>query len=527
MNSTMDGLSQIYDVRKGNDERFLIKNASPRCGKVFYLDDDSTEEKPTVQPATLDIDEFRISGGAATKRKTKRAAERVLYPSMNDINDEEIQEFLKVCHLDYLTANHKSNSVFIVPTADAMKKIKADIKKQLGSTKPDSPEGVAMIKSMNLIYKAFILDTFGKTEKNANFDYRLPAEYPEKFNADVIYRRTSRYNDTAFYIKLDKKGAKVSANSDMSNSVSVSYIDSVGRMPSYVSFVFKGDILPLLESKSMAKARTARKRKTKKLFADLLQENEDYEEAAVKFTAAMIKKYGVEKCKPYYSANLLQSSFAMISAFGAEPEIEECPNCGDMHAAMLKAYRPISYSSLSANNIAKISSFGERFLDNMESYMTTRDYTKSAQFNSNRYFSQLKNGYSQISKGSPEFVANEIAADIAYSIYDETNNGELAIASLSKIKKAVLNEKQIPNFELKSYISYLSNGTLKGLIAQRDFPMLATGVALSFQTMNGGDAEESDKELSFKMEFGDDEEPQEPEDLEVSDEPEELKEDEE
>lgn len=514
----MDGLSQIYDLRKENEERFLIKNASPRCGKVFYLDEDEHEEKVVEQPTSLDIEDFRLTGGAAKRKTTKKEAERVLYPSMNDINDDSIQEFLKVCHLDYLTANHKSNSVFIVPTPEALKKIKADIKKQLGSTKPDSPEGVAMIKSMNLIYKAFILDVFGKTEKNANFDYRLPAEYPEKFNADVIYRRTSRYEDTAFFIKLDKKGAKVSANSDMSNAVSVSYIDSVGRYPSYVSFVFKGDILPLLDAK--AKVKEVHKRKTKKLFADLLQENADYEEAAVKFTAAMIKKYGVEKCKPYYSANLLQSSFAMISAFGAEPELEECLNYGDMHAAMLKAYRPISYGSLSSSNISKIANFGERFLENMESYMSSRDYTKSAQYNSSRYFSQLKNGYSQISKGNAEFVANEIAADIAYGIYDETTNGELAIASLNKIKKAVLNDKPITNFELKNYISYLGNSTLKGLVAQRDFPMLATSAALSFQTMNGGDAEQED-ELSFKMEFGDDEEPKEPEDLEISEEAEE------
>lgn len=512
MSSTTDILSNIYDVKSEHDDRFLIKNHVSARAKVVYLDEpesDSNEPNQTTFSSSYSsyTPSLQLSGGnsrfgslnsynsynfnsfnsfGSFGSSSKASNDKTLYPSMADMNDSDVQEFLQVCHLGYIATNHKSNSIFIVPDSTAMKAIKADIKSNLGSTKPDSPEGVAAIKSMDLIYKAFILDSFGKVEKNASFEYRLPVDYPANFNPDVIYRRTSRYKDKAFFIKLDKKGMKVSTKSDMSDAVTCTFIDRVGKLPNYVSFVFKGNVLSLLEQKLKGGKARRRKARAKKLFNSLMKENEDYEEAAMIFTASMINKYGVEKCKPYYGANLLQTSFALISAFG-NGEVEECDNCGAIHAAMLKAYKPENYRALTNANIRNVIKYGENFISNLDSAMFNEKNGingMNRSIDNSKYLRQIKNGYSKISGSSNNaFIDNEIAADIAYGIYDETSNSDLAVSAISKIKRA-LGGEQISSFELRNYVAYLNVAPFKGLQSRSDFPMIATGAAVSSSSMS-------------------------------------------
>lgn len=479
-----ESLAQIYEF-KNNDERFLIKNHETLDVKIRYLDD-VHDEVPSLQ------------GGArrrtTTKPKTKKEEEPkeiTLYPALTDVPNKDIKDFISVCHLEYIASSPKSNSIFIIPDAEAMKAIKADIKAQLGGD-PTDETAVKNLKSKMLLYKHFILDTFGKAEHNASFEYRIPYTYPDKYNEDIIYRRCSRFEGEAFYVKLEKNKCSISLNSDMSNSVSCKYITRVGNYPNYVSFAFQGNILALLKKET--KNAVAKKTKARKAL-HMLMNNFDSERAAYEFVGAAISSLGADKCLPYYSANMLQTAFALTAAFGDETVDCSC-DPSTAHRAILKMYKPTQRRGLSKTNISKLAAFGENCLDKLEDY----SFGKSSPVKSSTYFRQIKNGYKQIANDlkNDNVVENEIAGDVAYGMYDETNNVKLALDAIDSVK-GVFRGHEMNDYAFRAAIEYLENSTFKGLIAQQYFPMLSLD---SEPVMKGG-ADVVNDDVIYDLEFDD------------------------
>lgn len=478
-------MTDVYDAGNINAERFLIKNFREKCGKVRYLDE-VTEVRKEVDKTNM----LFMSGGES--KKSDDEAKSVIYPSLNDMPDADIKEFLEVCHLDYITAKHNPNSIFIIPDSTAMTKIKAEIKSMLGKTDPKSAEAVVKIIQSKLLYKLFIIDIYGKETGNADFKYRLPNDYPETYDSSIIYRRTTRYDGRVFFMKLDKDGINVSINSDMSNSVKCKYIASVGKADKkYISFVFRGNVIPLIEDKKTS----LRKEKltTSSLFKKYMREEKDATIASEKFVAAMIKHFGVEKCKPYYSANLLHSAFAMIGAFGDKTDCSDCDDYGKYHNEMMKVYEPKIRRTINSNNINKITMFSEDFYDHI------------GEKNASNYFRSIRGGYSQIMPEVKDqgFFENEIAADSALNIFEETKNVNLAIQTAKNIKQAFTNNC-ISNTKLRSIISYLSEQPLVGLTARQYYPMISYSydepTVEEVPTIKGGEPEPED---TLALEFTD------------------------
>ena len=504
--STTKILTDIYEEKQAaNDSRFAITDFQSRVGEVKYLDEVRVSEAPKkVQNEDLN---FNLFGGAAKKKATsgRDNEQKDIYPSLNDIPDKSIKEFLNVCHIDYITSNHKSNSIFVVPDTKALDAIKADINKTLGKTKPESAEGVIKIKTAKLLYKLFILDVFGKNENNG-FQYRIPTTYPKEFDDSVIYRRTSHYDDKAFYIQLTKKGCKVSNESDMSNPITLEFVDVIGRYPNYISFVFKGNLLPLMNpAKEMAGGKISKKKKsTKRRFNELMKANEyDNEAGAYQFVGEMINAYGVEKCKPYYSANMLQSAFELISAMGETSACGE--GCGDVdaaHMSMMKSYKPKVRAFITSQNIQKLADYGHKYANNMVGYLNDNDYAKAQSYTSDRYFKQIKNAYQQIASDikSDSEMNNKIAADVAYGIYENTNNVDLAIDMLNATKSCLNGGKKMSNVQLSSAINVMSDYAFHGFNAAQYIPLVNLSKSKSkVVEMKGGDVDE----LELKLDEGD------------------------
>ena len=496
-------MSEIYEVNQAsNDSRFAISDFTSKVGEVKYLDEVRVAETPKkVQNEDLN---FNLFGGAAKSKKPKKAnEEKVIYPSLNDIPDKSIKEFLNVCHIDYITSNHKSNSIFVIPDDKALAAIKEDINSSLGKTKPDSPEAVLKIKSApKLLYKLFILDTFGKND-NLGFSYRIPLTYPNEFDPSIIYRRTTHYEEKAFFIQLTKNGCKVSNESDMSNPITLTFVDVIGRYPNYISFVFKGNLLPLMNKTKSANAKPKKNKKSiKRRFHELMKANEyDNEAGAYQFVGEMIDAYGVEKCRPYYSANFLQSALSMIAAFG---ETASCGNpecdCNKAHLSMMKAYKPKVRALLTSQNINKISEYGNRYVASMNSYLSDNDYAKSQSYSSDRYFKQIKNAYKQIANDvrSDNEINNVIAADVGYGIYENTNNVDLTIEMMNLTKSCLNGTKKMNSNQLSNAINIMSDYAFHGLNAAQYYPLVNLSKSANTE-MTGGDADKED-DLELKIE---------------------------
>ena len=481
-------MTDIYDAGNVNTERFLIKNFQEKCGKVRYLDEVTEVRKESNKTHSL----FMTGGD---DKKSDDSVQKIIYPSLNDMPDADIKEFLDVCHLDYITAKHNSNSIFIIPDSTAMNKIKAEIKTMLGTTDPKSADAAIKIIQSKLLYKLFVIDIYGSDSENAKFNYRLPNDYPETYDSSIVYRRTTRYDGQVFFMKLDKDGINVSVNSDMSNSVKCKYVASVGKADKkYISFAFRGNVIPLIEEKksSLRNEKTT----TASLFKRYMREEKDATIASEKFVAAMIKHFGVEKCKPYYSANLLHSAFAMIGAFGDKTDCTDCDDYGKYHNDMMKVYEPKIRRTINNNNINKITAFSEDFYDHI------------GEKNATNYFRSIRGGYSQIMPEVKDqgFFENEIAADSAFNIFEETNNVNLAIQTAKNIKQAFTNNC-ISNTKLRSIISYLSEQPLVGITARQFYPMISCSyeeptIEEEIPTIKGGEPEPED---TLALEFTDDE----------------------
>lgn len=499
--STTSILAEIYED-KCDTNRFAIQGFQSRVGQVRYLDEPSYVQPKVTQDNDLN---FSLFGGAAKKPKTVKADEKPIYPSLNDIPDKDVKEFLSACHIDYITSNHKSNSIFIVPDKKFMDAIKEDIKKSLGNIKPDTPEAILHIKSAKLIYKACILDVHGDND-NGGFQYRIPQTYPDEFDDSVVYRRTSRYDNHVFYIQLTKKGCKISNESDMSGAITLEFVDRIGRLPNYVSYVMKGNILPLLSEKASAKKKTSGKKKSiKRRFQELMKANEyDKEAGAYKFVGEMIESFGVDKCKPYYGANFLQSALSMITAFGEKAPCD-C-GCGDIdgaHMSMMKSWKPKVRALLTSQNIAKITDYSAKYVDSMVGFLADNDYAKAKSYTSDRYFKQIKNAYKQVASDikSDNELNNTIAGDVGYGIYENTGNLELALEMMNSTKQCLANGKNMSSQQLNAAANLLSDFVFHSFNSQSFYPIVNTSSKPTMK-MSGGDPDEDDDELELNLEGG-------------------------
>lgn len=441
-------VSDIYDVQRNASDDALRITSRYEVGETFFVNAVSNPEpmhggKPKVP----------------VRAKEAPAEDKVLYQCLGDIPDSDVQAFVKACHLDYVGSNHHSNSIFIVPTSKALTAINKDIKDALGSIDEKSPEAVQTIKEKALLYKFFIIDMFGKVEKNAGFEYRLPTTYPDDFDEKIIYRRTTRYNEIAVFVQLTKKGLNVSMSKDMSNAVTCPFVNIIGRYPRYVSFVFKGDILPLLDAKSTKKCSPAKKTAKAQLKARL-NSMEDEEIAASEFVADMIKTHGVEKCRPYYSANMVQAAFAMISAFGPTSNIQACGDkeCKKMHGQMMKAYKPQMKSQCNKASLAKVVDFVDKFSGD------------DARYTSSAFFKAMTQSYARVGGAGS---IHHLAGDVAYGIYDDTNNVDYAVDIMSKVKKYAESDVD-DDFEYSLMRSAIANHPFQGFVAQQYYPMIET-----------------------------------------------------
>ena len=212
----------------------------------------------------------------------------------------------------------------------------------------------------------------------------------------------------------------------------------------------------------------------------------------------MINKYGVNACKSYYSANMLQTSFSLIAAFGDGAACGDECDCDKAHLDMMKAYKPKVRSLLTSQNVSKIVAFGDKYMASMKGYLFDDNYAKAQSYNSDRYFKQIKHAYQQIAsdvKNETE-IDNMIASDIAYGIYENTNNSDLAISMMNSIK-ASLNGKKMNSSNLEYAINIMNDYAFHSFNAAQFLPLL--NIKKAPKMMTGGDVEE---ELELKLEGG-------------------------
>lgn len=491
---TTEILTEIYESHQNtlfNSDLCRIQS-KPICGKIKYLDELPTKVSGGDKQIN-DQDElnFDLMGGARKKVQPKKqirkkavssetTKEIPIFPSLNDIPDKDIQDFIQETHIQYITANMKSNSIYVIPNSEAMKEIKSDIKKSLEKIKVNTPEAILKIKSdPKLIYRAFIMDIFGSLAENGGYEYRIPITYPDEFNSDTIIRRTSRLEDKCFFIQLNKKGCKISNNSDMKNSVNLEFIDIVGRKPTFISFVFKGNLLPLLKPKEDLKGGKQKKKSKKtvmKRFMELAYSNPyDIDSGMYQFVGEMIDNFGVDVCQKSYSADFLQSAFSLVNSIG---KTKYLTNYGHdvyaQHMKMNKKYKPKARNGCNKQNKNKVCDFSKKFINNMNSYLfDVNAIEKSRTCNASKYLNQVFSCYKQLARDlNDNEIKNTIAEDIAYGIYKNTNNIELAINSMQNVIDTFNGKNVINKVHLEGILNASDQSIFHKFNAQEFYPML-------------------------------------------------------
>lgn len=501
---TTEILNEIYESHQNtlfNSDLCRIQS-KPICGKIKYLDDLPTKVSGgNKQVNDQDDLNFDLMGGARKKvqpkkqiRKSVKKAvssettkETPIFPSLNDIPDKDIQEFIQETHIQYITANMKSNSIYVIPNSEAMKEIKSDIKKSLENIKANTPEAILKIKSdPKLIYRAFIMDIFGSLAENGGYEYRIPITYPDEFNSDTIIRRTSRLEDKCFFIQLNKKGCKISNNSDMKNSVNLEFVDLVGRKPTFISFVFKGNLLPLLKPKEDLKGGKQKKKVKKtvmKRFMELVHSNPyDIDSGMYQFVGEMIDNFGVDACQKSYSADFLQSAFSLVNSIG---KTKYLTNYGHdvyaQHMKMNKKYKPKSRNGCNKQNKNKVCDFSKKFMNTMNSYLfDVNAIEKSRTCNASKYLNQVFSCYKQLARDlNDDEIKNTIAEDIAYGIYKNTNNMELAMNSMQNVLETFQGKNSINKVHLEGILNASEQSIFHKFNAQEFYPMLNSNYAVN------------------------------------------------
>lgn len=415
----MESMKRIYSV--ADREELIdteIHNHDSRCGEIRFIDAASPSRVERIGFSDDDSlfggarKSTKKQGGAKRKTVKRRASEtKPLFRSLVDVPDDDIQHFISRFKLGYIAASPKSNAIFIIPDATAMKLLELDLKEKVKA--PDTPEGVEQIKNGDLLYKRYIMDIYGGGE-NEGFEYRIPLDYPDHTD-DVIRRRQTREGNPLF-IKLTSKGISVSQSSDMSNAVSCKYRMKVGNESKFAAFVFEGNLS--FDGVKNSQKKITHLRKLKQL---LINNRNDSEKAAYNFVGLMASTHGVEAVKPYYSADLLHTSLALVHAFGESTEIDDSPLDEEVieekNDELLKSYtlsHPISnYSQL----CQRMSLFNTQCMDRS---MSAKQHLSSVAEQYSKVYSKLGLSYKN----------SDITTDVGYGIYNQTGDLNLAIDAM-------------------------------------------------------------------------------------------------
>ena len=456
-----------------------IHDFQSRCGTINYLDAgvpmNSEIETAKVQGGNDDFNLFAnmnggwLEGGKKKVRKEKKEEE--LYDSLASLPDADVKAFIETFELYSIASSPKPNSIFVIPDKNTLKALEKDMISGLGKVKPDSPEGIRMIKSLPLAYKSYILDVYGASEKNEGFEYRVPAEYPDgKFKASTL-RRTAR-NGNVYFVELEKSGMKISCTSDMKNSTSVKLFKLVGHRPNYISYVLKG-VMP--EKKEAKEETKPKKKSTAKLnFISLMKKySQDHDFAAYRFVANCIKKFGADKCARYYSGNMLRNAIGLLNAYANE-QLENVPDFDEVHEMMNTKYETRSYPGLNATNFGKVNEFNAKFQEGMRGYM--RGQHNASSYNLKKYVNALTSCYAQIGKRNAADAGDDLAADIGYGtfegIYEDTKDADMATSMALKTMNLIKSPGEASQLTLNQLLSTVEDYAFTGYKAQGYFPML-------------------------------------------------------
>lgn len=464
-------LENVYvNTNSAFDENdFKIKSSSVQIGNVKYLDEYAVEEpiKGGYIRENINFNNniIQMFGGS---KKVRAAKDEILYQSLADVPDADVKKFIDTCKLSYVVSTMKPNSIYIIPDKNAFKEIEDNISKNLGSVKRDSPEGVMKIKTMPLLYKSFIIDVYGDDKTNEGFEYRIDNEYPAKIN-DKIIRRTSRNNDV-YYIQVDKTGINISLDkNDIHSGTHCDFVMGIGKLPNYISFVFKGSI-PMEKKKNAVSFDMKKKRgiNNKRRLQNLLNDNvHDKEYGAYKFVADMIKSHGVDECLPCYSANMINTAFSMINKFGGDElcgDVCDDNEIEDYHMQVLTKYTPVQNNKINSTNLKIMHDFNEKYLDANNTSI-------------GNYLSQVKRYYSKMANA--ENVDDDIAVDIASGVYNNSNSVELACDVMSEVKSNLNNSimrgggvQDSNKLMLNTVLHAMDDNVLGNLSAKQYYPMI-------------------------------------------------------
>lgn len=454
-----------------------IHDFQSRCGSINYLDAEAASPEPAkVQGGNDDFNLFAnmnggwLEGGKKKVRKEKKEEE--LYDSLASLPDADVKAFIETFELYSIASSPKPNSIFIIPDKKTLQALEKDMIAALGKVKPDTPEGIRLIKTLPLSYKSYVLDVYGASEKNEGFEYRVPTEYPDgKFKTSIL-RRTAR-NGNVYFVELEKSGMKISCTSDMKNSTSVKLFKLVGRRPNYISYVLKG-VMP--EKKETKEEKTTPKKKTtaKLNFISLMKKySQDHDFAAYRFVANCIKKFGEDKCAKYYSGNMLRNALGLLNAY-ADEQLENVPDFDNVHEMMNSKYETRSYNGLNATNMAKVNEFNAKFQEGMRGYMHGQQ--NSSSYNLKKYVNALTSCYAQIGKKNAIDAGEDLAGDIGYGtfegIYEDTKDVDMATSMALKSMSLIKSPGEASQLTLNHLLSTIEDYAFTGYKAQGYFPML-------------------------------------------------------
>lgn len=475
--STEKILEGIYQVSESRyDEDFKIKNFNSRVGKIRYLDS---------QLSNKSIEDQSFSGGSIVSKRNASSMPKVspkifggaednksvsIYKSLPEagIHYSEVKRFVETCNLYFLQSNMYSNSIFIIPDDDAIKAIQEDIKQRVGSGDPKSPENLRKLGQSPALYKSFILDVFGEDKSNGGFEYRIDKDYPSTVNTSIL-RRQSRNNDI-YYVKLSKSGLEISLNEDMKNSESCKFICKIGKEPNFLSYLFLGNI-PREKGTKKNEARKINKKRRithKNAFKSRIYQNRnDREYGAYQFVADMAKTHGIGACVPYYSADMTGTSFALLNKFGVNEacDCDCCTNdeCDAIHAELVAKYNPSMNAKLTNENFDIMRNFNKK--------------CRSHDISSADYFGQVKKYYDKMTGGHAD--NNEIAADIARGIYNNTGDIDFACDTMQDVSNTISSDSMkggalgnASSLSLNAIMSALDENVLGSAASRQYFPIL-------------------------------------------------------
>ena len=200
------------------------------------------------------------------------------------------------------------------------------------------------------------------------------------------------------------------------------------------------------------------------------------------FVGEMIENFGLEECRKHYSADFLQTAFSLLNNIGKSKVLSNYGNdVYNQHMKMNKKYKPKNRNGCNKQNKNKLITYSKKFLENMNAYLIdSRFIEKSKTCDSKKYLNSLLNCYKAISPDlSDNEVKNTIGEDIAYGIYENTNNMDLAINTMQNVIDSLNNKNNVNKFYLEGILNSSENFLFHKFSAQEFYPMLNSNYSVN------------------------------------------------